>query len=92
MTTTFIAIRVDKENNAETFWAALRATYPVLARSLERNGAAVIESSLWRALAALPGFDDGPEYGATALIDCGSEGDQFGDVTAGAHQVFEVIS
>ena len=70
------AIRVNGEHDAETFWDALRERYPVLNRSLERNGCAVISHAVWLAIADLPGFDAGSECAETALIDCGSRGDQ----------------
>ena len=92
MTATYIAVRVDDENNAETWWTALREQFPDFARSLARNGAAVIDAPLWDELAALPGFEDGPEHAPTALIDCGSEGEQFADVVAGVHQYVEALS
>jgi hypothetical protein len=88
MTATFIAIRVDDENNAESFWDALRSAYPELAASLSRNSAAVIESSLWDKLAEMPGFEDGPAHAPCALIDCGGEGDQWSDVVGARHAVF----
>lgn len=91
-TNDYIAVRVDAENNAETWWEAVREAYPDFARSLERNGAAVIRGNLWHALAALPGFEDGPAYAPTALIDCGSDGDQWCDVVSARHAVFESLS
>lgn len=92
MTTQFIAVRVDDENNAETWWDAVRETYPTFAESLARNGGAVIAAPLWDDLAALPGFADGPAHVETALIDCGGEGQRWADVTAGKHGVFEELS
>ncbi len=91
-TKTFIAVRVDAENNAETFWDALTEAFPSFARSLRKNDAAVIEESLWGSLAGLPGFSDGPAHAPDALIDCGGEGDQWADVVAGRHEVFETLS
>lgn len=90
--TTYTAIRIDFEYNAEEFWAALREAYPTFALSLERNGAAVIDARLWDTLAAMPGFDGGPEYAPEALIDCGGEGEQWADVVAGRHEVFDSLS
>jgi hypothetical protein len=91
MTTTYTAVRVEDEYNAEEWWDALREQFPEFARSLERNNAAVIASPLWDLLAGLPGFSGGPEYAPTALIDCGNEGDQWADVVGGKHRVFEVL-
>lgn len=88
----YIAVRVDGENNAARWWDALDATYPDFARSLRRNDVAVIDSSLWHELAALPGFEDGPDYARCALIDCGGEGDQWADAVAGRHSVFDALS
>ncbi len=91
MSDAYIAVRVDGEYQADEWWGALRERYPAFARSLERNGAAVIVPALWDVLAALPGFAGGPEYARTALIDCGSEGPMLADVVAGRHQVFDVL-
>jgi hypothetical protein len=90
--TVYIAVRVDEENNAEEWWDALAECYPNFTRSLQRNEAAVIAASLWNDLASLPGFDDGPDYASTALIDCGSESAQWDDVVAGRYQVFDTLS
>lgn len=91
-TTTYHAVRVDEENNAELWWAELDAAYPEIAKSLRRNGCAVFHSGpgqVWDKLAALPGFSDGPEHARDALIDCGSEGEQWASVTAQRHQQFD---
>jgi hypothetical protein len=92
MTTTYIAVRVDDENNAGVWWDALRAAYPAFARALERDGAAVSSADLWTDLVTLPGFAGGPAYAPTALIDCGPEGDRWADVVGGRHSVFENLS
>jgi hypothetical protein len=91
-TSNYIAVRVDAENNAEQWWDAVREAYPDFATSLSRNGAAVIRQELWHQLAALPGFSDGPAYAKDALIDCGYEGDQWGDVVSSRHSVFDSLS
>jgi hypothetical protein len=92
MNATYTAIRVEHEYNAEQWWDALREAYPVFAASLTSDSVAVIAAPLWDALAALPGFDGGPEYAPTALIDCGSGGDHWSDVVARRHSVFETLS
>lgn len=89
---TYKAVRVEEEYNAEAWWEALRERYPSLARSLERNGCAVIGAGAWDALAGLPGFGGGPEYAPNALIDCGSDGQLWADVVASPHQVFKELS
>ncbi len=81
MDTNCIEVRVDTENNAEEWWSALTEAYPRFAASLRKHGAAVIAEPLWVALAALPGFKDGPEYAPTALI-------RHGDPSDGRHDVF----
>ena len=91
-TTNYIAVRVDDENSADQWWAEVSGKYPDFARSLRRNNAAVIDANLWNQLAELDGFEDGPEHAPTALIDCGSEGDQWTDVVAGSHATFEALS
>lgn len=90
-TATYIAVRADHENNAEEWWDALRQQYPRFADTFMRHDVAVIRSELWDVLAALPGFSDGPEYAPTALLDCGSEGDQWSAAVAETHQVFEEL-
>ncbi len=90
--TIYTAVRVEAENSAEEWWSALREAYPAFATSLSRNGAAVIDRDLWDALAAIPGFQGGPAYAPVALIDCGGEGDQWADVVAGRHAVFDSLS
>lgn len=91
MNTTYIAVRVDSENNAEEWWDALRERYPRFAAALERDDAAVIAADLWPALAAAPGFATGPAHAETALIDCGSDGELWADVVGGRHQVFDSL-
>jgi hypothetical protein len=91
-TTHHIAVRIDVENNADEFWSHLFKVYPAFADSLSLNGAAVIDARLWESLVSLPGFDGGPEYAPYALIDCGGEGEQWADVVAGRHQVFDALS
>lgn len=87
----YIAIRVDDENNAEEWWDAAREAAPKIAASLSRNNAAVVTRPVFDALAALPGFEDGPEYAPAALIDCGGEGDKWADVIGDKHGVFESV-
>lgn len=85
----YIAVRVDQENSGDVWWSFLRDRYPNFARSLEKNGVAVIEESLWKELAyKSPRFWDGPEYAPTPLIDCGSDGPQWEEVIVKRHQVF----
>lgn len=90
-TTKYTAIKVESEYNAEQWWEAVRDAAPTIAKSLERNGHAVVTESVYDALAALPGFAGGPEYAPTALIHCGSEEDQWGDVVSTKHGVFEEV-
>lgn len=87
--TTYTAIVIDEENGSEAWWDAVRETYPALADSLTRDRAAVIAAPLWDALAALPGFEDGPEFAPNPILDCGGEGEQWAHVTGGAHATFE---
>lgn len=84
------AVKVDEENNADTWWSEMDEIYPHLAASLRQNGAAVISRKVWSDLEILDGWDDGPCYARLPLIDCGSEGDQWGDVVSGRHGVFAV--
>lgn len=88
----YIAVRVDEENAACEWWDALREKYPAFARALSRDGVAVITANLWDQFAALDGFESGPNYARLPVIDCGTEGDQWADVVAQRHQVFEVLS
>lgn len=91
MPTKYIAVRVDNEYNAEEWWDSLREQYPAFAQALQQDGHAVIASSLWDALIALPGFCGGPDYAECALIDCGNEGDMWCDVVASKHAVFDEL-
>ena len=88
----FIAVLVDNEAAATAWWAELRQRYPIFARSLERNGGAVIEESLWDDLARLPGFEEGDDYARTALIDCGDWGMDYQNVTSGTHACFDKLA
>jgi hypothetical protein len=90
-TTNYIAVKADDENNADQWWDVVHATYPAFGRAMMADNGAVIAAHLWDTLAALPGFEDGPEHAPCALIDCGSEGEQWADVVAGRHQVFEEL-
>jgi hypothetical protein len=87
--TEYLGIKVDCENNAETWWGELDATYPELADSLRENDCAVITRGVWSAIACLPGFHDGPTYAPTPIIDCGDKGDAWRDVVCSRHRVFE---
>jgi len=86
----FTAIKVDDENNSALFWDSLRETYPVIANCLEQDQAAVVTEEVYELLAELPGFSDGPKYARHALIHCGDAGDDWCDVVASRHAVFEV--
>lgn len=86
----FMGAKVDAENNAETWWNAVREAYPSIAKALTDHGHAVIAVDIWDKLAALPGFEDGPEYAPTALIDCSNTGDQWADIVGTTHRVFEI--
>ena len=89
---TFIAVEVDQENNADLWWSECRKKFPRFAQALADHDHAVIEDSLWHALADLPGFADGPDYARTALIDCGSVGDRWANVVGSTHRVFETLA
>jgi len=79
------AIRVDMECNADEFWTSLRDARPDVAKSLERNGCAVVGAEALAALTSLGAFAGEP----SPLIDCGTAGDQYGDVVSGRHEVIE---
>ena len=87
--TEYIAVQVDDEFPAEEWWAALRERFPRFAKSLERNGAAIISRHLWDELEGLPGFTaEGKGETLQALIDYGSEGEAFNSITAEKHTWF----
>lgn len=88
-TTSYIGIKVDAENNAEAWWEAVREAYPSIAQALTDHGHAVVAVDIWDQLAALPGFEDGPEHAPTALIDCSNAGDQWADIVGTTHRVFD---
>jgi hypothetical protein len=83
-TVTQVTYRADDENNAETFWEALRAgPYPkkvqddpellnALNELIRRGEVTMHDGRLIEAFDAfvtsLPGWEDGPEYAKTALI------------------------
>lgn len=90
-TTSYLAIRVDDENNADAWWCALDEHYPRFANSLRRNGQAVIAEALWKNLTVLPGYEDGPAFAPTALLCAGSGSDLWCDVNAGTYAVFETL-
>jgi hypothetical protein len=84
----WVAVVVDAENPAGEWWDALRGAYPNLARALEGDGHAIIETAVWRALESLPGWDDGPVYARNPLVDRGGTGHGWADIVAARHQVF----
>lgn len=67
MTKTYRAI-ADPENNAETWWLAVRAQEPELARRLEAGTPITVSEAELRRLEALPGWADGPSYARKALV------------------------
>jgi len=83
--TAYHAIRVDAENNADSFWAGLRERLPHVAKSLERNDCAIVGEEIYGQLADLGAFDGDP----SPLVDCGADGDMFADVAASRHEVIE---
>jgi hypothetical protein len=86
------AVGIDEENGCEEWWEALDAAYPAFAASLRKNRVAVIRSELWGPLASLPGFEDGPEFAPTPILDFGGEGEQWAETTGRRHNVFEELS
>ena len=89
--TTLHAVKIDDENIAEIWWSALEEKYPALCAALRNssNCGVVLSNDAFEAIAALPGFEDGPEYAQTALIDFGDEGENYGYTVAGRHVYFE---
>jgi hypothetical protein len=80
--TTYHAIRVDSECNAEDFWSDLRERLPHVARSLERNDCAIVSEPVFDRLVGLGAFAGEP----SPLIDYGTE---HGDVAACRHEVID---
>lgn len=71
MTTLPVTYRltVDTENAAETFWEALRASpFARIETALDTNGFALVDETTMKAMKALDGWDDGPDYAPTALV------------------------
>ena len=62
-------IRVDHENNAETFFNALQQKFPQIAKELEKGWTVVSKETLSK-IEDLEGFidDDAPEYAPTPLL------------------------
>jgi hypothetical protein len=67
---TLITVKVDYENPAERWWAALQEREPGIAARLSDGEEQVTAEELDR-LQALPGWSDGPAYARTALIVLG---------------------
>ena len=86
------AVEVDEENPAEIWWSALEEKYPDLYEALRnsKNCGVVLSDAAWEAIEELPGFEDGPEYARTALLDWGDEGDEFCEIVFGRNMYFEV--
>lgn len=61
-------LTIDTENTAKTFWDALRAS-PLahIETALDAEGFALVDEPTMRAIEALDGWDDGPDYAPTAL-------------------------
>lgn len=81
----YTAIRVDMECNGDEFWCDLREAMPHVAKSLERNGCAVVSHAVLMRLDSLGAFNGDP----SPLIDYGTAGDGFCDVVSGRHAVIE---
>ena len=79
------AIRVDPESSADEFWTQRGDQMPGIAQSLERNGCAVVSEGVFTQLERMGGFTGEP----APLIDCGSEGPAWADVTASEHEVID---
>jgi hypothetical protein len=79
------AIRVDTESNADEFWTELADQMPGIAQSLERNGCAVVSEGIFSHLDRMGGFTGEP----APLVDCGSEGPAWDEVTASEHEVID---
>ena len=62
-----VSVAVDWENNAETFWDALRARKDgkALEAAIDSGRVTTAQRDL---LVSLPGYSDGPEHAQTALI------------------------
>ena len=66
----YAILKVDDENVAAAFWDALRAC-PDLAwieEALDDAGEVAVDEPTLRALEALDGWGDGPDYAPTALM------------------------
>lgn len=85
MTTKYTAVRVDQECNGDKFWTDLRDSMPHVAKSLERNGCAIVSSAVMHELHTFGAFEGDP----SPLIDYGSEGPGYADVVGGKHEVIE---
>jgi hypothetical protein len=59
---------VDYENNAETWWEAIRVQEPKIAKRFERADRVRLTMNEYRRLEALPGWSDGPHYAKHPLI------------------------
>jgi hypothetical protein len=64
-----VKFTVDYENNAETFWAAIKSQLPALAAKFVESDSVELTDDEAAAVKALPGWADGPEHAKTALIE-----------------------
>lgn len=87
----YVGVQVDMECNADKYWASLRATYPGLARSLERNGHTIIREADIDKLVELAGFDEETTDTAWPLLFVALESDAGTGILASRHQVFETL-
>jgi sulfur relay (sulfurtransferase) DsrC/TusE family protein len=64
-----VTVRADYENNAELFWDTVREKHPAIAKKLKADTDVVLTEEEWEIVQAVEGFEDGPSYAPTALIE-----------------------
>jgi hypothetical protein len=63
-----VTVRADYENNAELFWDTIREKHPAIAEKLQADADVFLTDEEWETVQAVEGFEDGPNYARTALL------------------------
>jgi hypothetical protein len=90
----YTAVVVDHENNAEVWWEYMRKWAPAFALALSRHGVVVVPRDLCDILRGAPGYNDndGPDFAPFPVLfyEEGSPG--WDEVTSQKHLFFEELS
>jgi hypothetical protein len=64
-----VIVRADYENNAELFWDTIREKHPAIAEKLQADTDIVLTNEEWETVQSVEGFEGGPSYAPTALVE-----------------------